>query len=55
MKGYTIAIELGSSKIVAIAGSRNGEGKLTVEAIEEENVTNIIKRGCVQNIQDVYS
>lgn len=55
MKEYIIAIELGSSKIVAIAGSRDENGKLIVEAIEEESVINIIKRGCVQNIEDVYS
>ncbi len=54
MKEYIVAIELGSSKIVGIAGYRNESKELVVTAIEKEDVTNIIKRGCVQNIEGVY-
>lgn len=55
MSEYIIAIELGSSKIVGVAGYRNGSGELVVSAIEKEYATNIIKRGCVQNVKDVFA
>lgn len=55
MSEYIVAIELGSSKIVGIAGYRNENNKLVVSAIEEVNATNIIKRGCVQNVDEVFS
>lgn len=55
MKEYIVAIELGSSKIVGIAGYRDESGNLVVVAIEKENAVNFIKRGCVQNIEEVYS
>ena len=55
MKEYIVAIELGSSKIVGVAGYRDESGALVVVAIEKENAVNIIKRGCVQNIEEVYS
>ncbi|MBR2378367.1 MAG: hypothetical protein IKA91_02895 [Bacteroidaceae bacterium] len=55
MSEYIVAIELGSSKIVGIAGYRDENGMLVVSAIENENATNIIKRGCVQNVDEVFS
>ena len=55
MSEYIVAIELGSSKIVGIAGYRDENGMLVVSAIEKENATNIIKRGCVQNVDEVFS
>lgn len=55
MSEYIVAIELGSSKIVGIAGYRNESGNLVVSAIENENATNIIKRGCIQNVDEVFS
>lgn len=55
MKEYIVSIELGSSKIVGIAGYRDESGALVVVAIEKENAVNIIKRGCVQNVEEVYS
>lgn len=56
MSEYIIAIELGSSKIVGVAGYRNENGELVVSAIEKEPVAaNIIKRGCVQNVKDVFA
>ena len=55
MSEYIVAIELGSSKIVGIAGYRDENGILVVSAIEKENATNIIKRGCVQNVDEVFS
>lgn len=54
MNNYIIAIELGSSKIVGIAGCRDENGLLAVSAIESVSIDNdAIKRGRVQNISDV--
>ena len=53
MNEYIVAIELGSSKIVGVAGYRDENGMLVVSAIEKESATNIIKRGCVQNVDEV--
>lgn len=55
MSEYIIAIELGSSKVVGIAGYRDENGQLVVSAIEKESATNIIKRGCIQNVDEVFS
>lgn len=56
MNNYIIAIELGSSKIVGIAGCRDSSGTLVVSAIESVSVENdAIKRGRVQNISEVSS
>lgn len=56
MSEYIVAIELGSSKIVGIAGYRNESGNLVVTAIEKKETTeNIIKRGCIQNVDKVFA
>ena len=56
MSEYIIAIELGSSKVVGVAGYRNENGELVVAAIEKEQAAaNIIKRGCVQNVKEVFA
>ena len=56
MNEYIVAIELGSSKIVGVAGYRDENGKLVVAAIESMSASNIIiKRGFVQNVDDVYA
>ncbi len=54
MNDYIIAIELGSSKIVGIAGYRDESGTLVVAAIETmPTPNNAIQRGCVHNISEV--
>ena len=55
MNEYIVAIELGSSKIVGVAGYRDENGMLVVSAIESNSATNIVKRGCVQNVDEVYA
>ena len=55
MNEYIVAIELGSSKIVGVAGYRDENGMLVVSAIESKSATNIVKRGCVQNVDEVYA
>ncbi|MBR3951331.1 MAG: cell division protein FtsA [Bacteroidaceae bacterium] len=55
MSEYIVAFELGSSKIVGVAGYRDENGMLVVSAIESINATNIVKRGCVQNVDEVYA
>jgi cell division protein FtsA len=55
MNEYIVAIELGSSKIVGVAGYRDENGMLVVSAIESSSATNIVKRGCVQNVDEVYA
>ena len=55
MSEYIVAFELGSSKIVGAAGYRDENGMLVVSAIESINATNIVKRGCVQNVDEVYA
>lgn len=56
MSEYIVAIELGSSKIVGIAGYRDENGNLVVTAIEKKETSeNIIKRGCIQNVDKVFA
>jgi cell division protein FtsA len=56
MSEYIVAIELGSSKIVGIAGYRDESGNLVVTAIEKKETSeNIIKRGCIQNVDKVFA
>ena len=42
---YIAAIDLGSSKIVGIIGTRNSDNVLSVQAIEKEASDSCIKRG----------
>lgn len=52
---YIAAIDLGTSKIIGIIGSKDTEGKLTVHAIEKEDSAGSIKRGCIQNVEEAAS
>lgn len=52
---YIAAIDLGTSKIVGIAGSKNEKGHLTVHAIEKENSGGCIKRGGILNVEEAAS
>ena len=55
MNEYIVAIEFGSTKIVGIAGYRDEKGLLVVSAIDEISTTGIVKRGCVQNVEEAFS
>lgn len=52
-KEFIVAIELGSSKISAIAGKKK-DGTMHVLAYAEENTTACVKRGVVYNIEKTY-
>ena len=52
-KDFIVAIELGSSKISAIAG-RKKDGTMQVLAYAEEKANGCIKRGIVFNIEKTY-
>lgn len=50
MTEFTVAIELGSSKITGIAGRKNNDGSINVLAITQEDSTQCIRKGVVYNI-----
>lgn len=52
---YIIAIELGTSKIVAIAGCKQEDGTTSIVAVEHERSADCIKRGCIQNVDEAAS
>ncbi|MBP5523606.1 MAG: cell division protein FtsA [Bacteroidaceae bacterium] len=52
-KDFIVAIELGSSKISAIAGKKK-DGTMHVLAYAEERTTACVKRGVVWNIEKTY-
>lgn len=47
-----IALEIGSSKIKGATGSIGSDGSLTVKAVEEEPISDIVRHGCIRNIAD---
>ena len=50
MAEFIVAIELGSSKITGIAGHKNLDGSITVQAVAQENSAECIRKGVVYNI-----
>lgn len=50
MAEFTVAIELGSSKITGIAGRKNKDGSINVLAIAQEDSSASIRKGVVYNI-----
>ncbi|MEG0950180.1 MAG: cell division protein FtsA [Bacteroidales bacterium] len=52
---FIAAVDLGTSKIVGIVGSKNPDGSLLVHAIEKEESDSCIKRGCIQNVDETAS
>ncbi|MCH5329140.1 MAG: cell division protein FtsA [Coprobacter sp.] len=52
---YIAAIELGTAKIVGIIGQKKEDGTLHVLAIEQEESSGCIKRGCIQNVEETAS
>ena len=49
-KDIIVAVELGSTAILAIAGKRQPDGSMRVLAIAQEDATNCIRKGIVDNI-----
>lgn len=49
-KEFIVAIELGSSNIIGVAGTKNLDGSLSVLSVVKENSTSCISRGVVYNI-----
>ena len=49
-KDFIVAIELGSSKVTAIAGQKKPDGSISVLAMVKENSSSFIKKGVVYNI-----
>ena len=50
---YLVAIEIGSSKIKGAVGSVDESGTLKVNAIEERNLVDCVRHGCIQNVEEV--
>lgn len=50
MAEFIVAIELGSSKITGIAGKKNLDGSISVNAVVKENASQCIRKGVVYNI-----
>jgi len=50
MAEFIIAIELGSSKVSGIAGRKNMDGSITVQAVIKEDSSSFIRKGIVYNI-----
>lgn len=56
MNEYIVAIELGSTKVVGIAGYRDANNNLVVSAIDVNPVTsNVIKRGYIHNVNEAFA
>lgn len=49
-KDFIVAIELGSSKVTAIAGQKMPDGSISVLAMSQENSAAFIRKGVVYNI-----
>ncbi len=49
-KDFIVAIELGSSKITAIAGKKNFNESLSILAVVQEESSDFIRRGAIYNI-----
>ena len=49
-KDFIVAIELGSSKVVAIAGQKKPDGSISVLAMVKEDASSFIRKGVVYNI-----
>ena len=49
MAEFIVAIELGSSKITGIAGKKNLDGSISVNAVVKEDASQCIRKGVVYN------
>lgn len=50
-KDFIVAIELGSSKLRAMAGRKNSDGSVTVSAVASDDSSSYIRKGIVYNIE----
>ena len=49
-KDFIAAIELSSSKIAGIAGKKNYDGSLQVQAYAQEDAATFIRKGLIYNV-----
>ncbi|MGN1376304.1 MAG: cell division protein FtsA [Prevotella sp.] len=49
-KEFIVAIELGSSKVVGVAGRKNIDGSISVLAVVKEDSSSFIRKGIIYNI-----
>lgn len=49
---YIVAIEIGSSKIVGAIAEKSQSGYVQVTHLEEERLTNSVRYGCIQNVEN---
>ncbi|MDD6901177.1 MAG: cell division FtsA domain-containing protein [bacterium] len=49
---HIVAIEIGSTKIVGAIAEKSTTGYLSVNHLEEEKLTNCVRYGCVQNVEN---
>ena len=49
---HIVAIEIGSTKIVGAIAEKSVSGNLSVNHLEEEKLTNCVRYGCVQNVEN---
>lgn len=54
-KQHIVALEIGSSKIVGAIAEKNDNGVLTLRFLETEKLSNCVRYGCVQNVENVKS
>ena len=52
---YIVAIEIGSSKIIAGVGTVDNNGKISIIATEEEKLVDSVRYGCVKNIEEIIA
>ena len=48
---YIVAIEIGSSKTVGAVAEKRSNGQLVVVGIESEPTLNLVRYGCIQNVE----
>ena len=47
---YIVALEIGSSKIKGAIGTVDSAGALSVKAVEEEKLADVVRYGCIRNV-----
>jgi len=52
---FIAAIDLGTSRLVGMVGTKSAAGTLSIIAYEVENSANCIRRGCVYNVDETAS
>ncbi len=52
-KNYIVGVDIGSSNVVMIVGSRNADGILSIDGISSQRVAGGVKAGRIDNVQSV--